>query len=111
MLFRSAMDGEVIEAGKPITMVNLDPDAVERVITFTPTAVKPLLVPYILDGQLVIELPSISERRAYVARQLTSEVWESELRMECPHKHYVNMTPAVAECREKMYAEYHGGRM
>ena len=106
-----AMDGEVIEAGKPITMVNLDPDAVERVITFTPTAVKPLLVPYILDGQLVIELPSISERRAYVARQLTSEVWESELRMECPHKHYVNMTPAVAECREKMYAEYHGGRM
>ena len=48
-------------------MVNLDPDAVERVITFTPTAVKPLLVPYILDGRLVIDLPSISERRAYVA--------------------------------------------
>ena len=60
------MDGEVIEAGKPVTMVNLDPDAVERVITFTPTQVKQLLVPYILDGQLVIDLPSISQRREYV---------------------------------------------
>ena len=106
-----AMDGEVIEAGKPIKMVNLDPDAVERTITFTPTAVKPLLVPHILNGQLAIELPSISERREYVARQLTNEVWESELRLECPHKHYVNMTPAVAECRDKMYAELHGGRV
>jgi hypothetical protein len=27
-----------------------------------------------------------------------------------PHKHYVNMTPAVAECRSKMYAELHGGK-
>ena len=106
-----AMDGEVIEDSKPVTMVNLDPDAVERVITFTPTAVKPLLVPYILEGQLVIDLPSISERREYVVRQLTTEIWESELRMECPHKHYVNMTPAVAECREKMYAALHGGRL
>lgn len=92
-------------------MVNLDPDAVERTITFTPTAVKQLLVPHILGGQLAIQLPSISERREYVAHQLTCEVWESELRPECPHKHYVNMTPAVAECREKMYAELHGGRV
>ena len=29
----------------------------------------------------------------------------------CPHKHYVNMTPAVAECRSKMYAELHGGKV
>ena len=28
-----AMDGEVIEAGKPVTMVNLDSDAIERTIT------------------------------------------------------------------------------
>ena len=45
-----AMDGEVIEAGKPVTMVNLDSDAIERTVTFTPTAVKPLLVPHILGG-------------------------------------------------------------
>jgi len=106
-----AMDGEVIEAGKPITMVNLDSDAIERTITITPSAVKQLLVPHILAGQLAIELPSIAEKKAYIAKQLTEETWESELRLECPHKHYVNMTPAVAECRSKMYAELHGGKV
>ena len=106
-----AMDGEVIEAGKPVTMVNLDSDAIERTVTFTPTAVKPLLVPHILGGQLAMELPSIAEKKAYIAKQLTEETWESELRLECPHKHYVNMTPAVAECRARMYAELHGGKV
>ena len=106
-----AMDGEEIEAGKPITMVNLDSDAIERTVTITPTKVKKLLVPHILGGQLAIELPSIAEKKAYIAKQLTEETWESELRLECPHKHYVNMTPAVAECRAKMYAELHGGKV
>ena len=106
-----AMDGEVIEAGKPVTMVNLDSDAIERTITFTPTAVRPLLVPHILCGELAIDLPSIAEKKAYIAKQLTEETWESELRLECPHKHYVNMTPAVAECRSRMYAELHGGKV
>ena len=106
-----AMDDEVIEAGKPITMVNLDSDAIERTVTITPTKVKKLLVPHILNGQLAIELPSIAEKKAYIAKQLTEETWESELRLECPHKHYVNMTPAVAECRSKMYAELHGGKV
>ena len=104
-----AMDGEVIEAGKPVTMVNLDSDAIERIVTIVPTRVKQLLVPHILNGELAIELPSIAEKKAYIVKQLTEETWESELRIEMPHKHYVNMTPAVAECRSKMYAELHGG--
>jgi len=106
-----AMDGEVIEAGKPVTMVNLDSDAIERTVTIVPTRVKQLLVPHILNGELAIELPSIAEKKAYIAKQLTEETWESELRIEMPHKHYVNMTPAVAECRSKMYAELHGGKV
>ena len=69
------------------------------------------MVPHILNGELAIELPSIAEKKAYIAKQLTDETWESELRLECPHKHYVNMTPAVAECRSRMYAELHGGKV
>ena len=106
-----AMDGEVIEAGKPVKMVNLDPDAIERTITITPTKVKRLLVPHILNGELAIELPGIAEKKAYISKQLTEETWETELRIEMPHKHYVNMTPAVAECRAKMYSELHGGKV
>ena len=67
-------------------------------------------MPHILNGELAIELPSIAEKKAYIAKQLTEETWESELRIEMPHKHYVNMTPAVAECRSKMYAELHDRR-
>ena len=106
-----AMDGEIIEAGKPVKMVNLDPDAIERTITITPTKVKQLLVPHILNGELAIELPGMAEKKAYIAKQLTEETWETELRIEMPHKHYVNMTPAVAECRAKMYSELHGGKV
>ena len=76
-----AMDDEVIEAGKPVTMVNLDSDAIERTVTITPTKVKKLLVPHVLNGQLAIELPSIAEKKAYIAKQLTEETWESELRL------------------------------
>ena len=99
-----AMDGEVIEAGKPVTMVNLDPDAVERVITFTPTQVKQLLVPYILDGQLVIDLPSISQRREYVAPSADQRGMGERTGGGVPPQALRHMTPAVAECREKMYA-------
>ena len=104
-----AMDGEVIEAGKPITVVNLDPDATYRTREILPESVQPLLVPHILHGKLAIALPTIAEKKAYIADQLLNKTWESELRPECPHKHYVDMTPAVAECREQMYASLHGG--
>ena len=68
-----AMDGEVIEAGKPVTMVNLDSDAIERTITFIPTAVRPLLVPHILCGELAIDLPSIEKKKERVASGVPSQ--------------------------------------
>jgi nicotinate phosphoribosyltransferase len=106
-----AMDGEVIEAGKPITLVKLDPDSADREITITPVAVQKLLVPFVLGGKLAAELPTVTQRRAYVADQLANKTWESELRPECPHGHYVDMTHAVADCRQKMYAELHDGKL
>lgn len=106
-----ALDGEVIEAGKPLTVINLDHDAIEREITIIPARVKKLLVPYILNGVQVITLPSITEKREYIAHQLAKETWESELRPEYPHKHYVDMTPAVAQERESLYRKLHGGNI
>ena len=106
-----ALDGEVIEAGKPLAVINLDHDAIEREITIIPARVKKLLVPYILNGVQVITLPSITEKREYIAHQLAKETWESELRPEYPHKHYVDMTPAVAQERESLYRKLHGGNI
>lgn len=104
-----SMDDEVVEAGKPICLIKLDPDTTERKITLVPASVKQLLIPHILNGKLSIDLPTIQEKREYITFQLTHQTWESELRAECPHKHYVDMTQAVAECRNNMYRHLHGG--
>lgn len=104
-----SMDDEIIEVGKPITVINLDHDAFKREITLIPTSVKRILVPFIQNGELVRELPTITEKRDYIARQLAHETWESEMRPECPHKHYVNMTKKVAATRDNLYSALHGG--
>lgn len=66
-------------------------------------------MPHILNGELAIELPGIAEKKAYIAKQLTEETWETELRIEMPHKHYVNMTPlwpsAAPRCIRNCMAE------
>lgn len=105
------LDNEVVKAGVPIEVINLDHDAIERKVTITPHAVKQLLVPHILNGELAIELPSITEKRAYIADQLANQTWESELRPEFPHTHYIDMTPGVAKMREDLYHQLHGGNI
>lgn len=105
------LDNEVVKAGVPIEVINLDHDAIERKVTITPHAVKQLLVPHILNGELAIELPSITEKRAYIADQLANQTWESELRPEFPHTHYIDMTPGVARMRENLYHQLHGGNI
>jgi hypothetical protein len=44
-------------------MVNLDSDAIERIVTIVPTRVKQLLVPHILNGELAIELPPLRRKK------------------------------------------------
>ena len=70
-------------------------------------------MPHILNGESwPFELPSIAEKKAYVAQQLTEETWETELRIECPHKHYVNMTPGCGRVPlPHVLAELHGGKV
>ena len=106
-----SMDDEIIEAGKPLTVINLDPDALDTHKTIIPVSVERLLVPFIENGELVCELPGISEKKAYIKDQLQNKVWESELRPEFPHKHYVDLTQKVAQCRSDLYAQLHGGKI
>lgn len=106
-----SMDDEVIEEGKPIVLYDLSNDAFHKRRVITPIKVEKLLVPYILDGKLVKKLPTISEKKAFVKEQLESRVWESELRFEMPHEHYVDLTERVYKTREEMYAAFHGGKL
>ena len=106
-----AMDDEVIENGVPIEIVNLDPDAFDSHKTIVPVHVERILVPHILNGELAIDLPTIAQKKDYIREQLEHRVWESELRPEFPHKHYVDLTLRVAKCREDMYKRLHGGNI
>ncbi len=106
-----ALDDEVIEPNVPIEVVNLDPDAFDRTKKIVPCHVEKILVPHILNGELAIELPTIAQKKEYIKEQLQYRVWESELRQEFPHKHYVDMTVKVAKLREDMYNKLHGGRI
>ena len=69
------------------------------------TAVR-LLVPYLEDGKLVRELPSLDEIRAYSLSQLKNEVWEEEQRLYNPHIHYVNMSHAAYALKIRMCNEH-----
>lgn len=106
-----SMADEEIRAGEPIEIVCLDPDEFYRCKVIRPVSVERLLVPFIEDGELVMDLPSIKEKKEYIKDQLENKVWESELRPRMPHKHYVDLTPRVFEIRESLYAKLHGGKL
>lgn len=106
-----ALDDEVIEPGKPLEVINLDMDEFDRRKTIVPVTVEKLLVPHMINGEVVIDLPTIAEKKAYIKDQLENRVWESELRPEMPHKHYVDLTLKVAKLRSDLYRQYHGGEI
>ena len=76
-----------------------------------PCHVERILIAHIKNGELAIDLPDIRAKKEYIKEQLQYRVWESELRPEMPHGHYVDLTRKVAECRQKMYEQFHGGNL
>lgn len=102
-----AMDDEVIEIGKPIKVYTTDSTALKKEYTIVPKEIKPLLEPFIRDGELVREMPSIPEIQYYIKDQLENKVWPEELRTKNPHKHFVDMTERVYKTRSEMYHKLH----
>ena len=106
-----SLDEEVIEAGKEIEVLNLDRDEFDRRKTIKPVRVEKLLIPFVIHGELAQKLPSITEKKEYIRDQLEHHVWESELRPEVPHVHYIDLTMKLAGVREGMYHKLHGGNL
>jgi nicotinate phosphoribosyltransferase len=106
-----SLDDEEIAEGKEIEVYDMDPDAFRHKRKIVPYKIEKILVPFLVNGELAESLPSIKEKKAYIKDQLENHVWESELRPEVPHRHYVDLTPGVYEVREKMYELLHGGNL
>ena len=73
------------------SLVIFDPDATwkkKEVYDFT---AKELQVPIFKDGELVYDLPSLEEIKAYCARQVDT-LWEEVKRFDYPHNYYVDLS-------------------
>ncbi|MBR3310422.1 MAG: nicotinate phosphoribosyltransferase [Solobacterium sp.] len=104
-----ALDDEVFEDNTDVEVFNLDPDALDRIKKIHINHVERILIPHMINGEIVLDLPTIAQKKDYIREQLTNRVWESELRPEMPHQHYVDLSLKLAELRNELYEKLHGG--
>lgn len=83
----------------------VDPEKSWEERCFNGCHIKELQQPVIKNGKRVIQLPTLTDIREYVRKQLTEEVWEEEQRFENPHKHYLDMSPKYYEMKMNLLHE------
>ena len=80
---------EIVDDSRPLTI--FDPDATwkkKEVYDFT---ARELQAPVFRGGELVYDLPSLPEIRAYCLQQVDT-LWEEVKRFDNPHKYYVDLS-------------------
>ena len=60
------------------------------------------------DGKRVQSKRDLEEIRAYVKKQLDTEIWQEEQRFENPHKHYLDMSPDYYEMKMSLLHDLRG---
>ena len=85
-----------------------DPEATWKRKTLYDYSVRELQVPVFLGGELVYELPSLEEIRAYCAQQLDT-LWDEVKRFENPHNYYVDLSEKLWNIRYQLLAS--GGKL
>lgn len=83
--------GETIDFSNPYRYV--DPEKPWKNRYFENCTVRELQQPVMRNGKRVAPKQSLDEIRAYVKRQLETEIWQEEQRFENPHRHYLDMSP------------------
>ena len=83
------------------SLVIFDPDATwkkKEVYDFT---AKELQVPIFKDGELVYDLPSLEESKAYCAQQVDT-LWEEVKRFDYPHNYYVDLSQKLWDVKHEL---------
>ena len=95
---------EVVDDSK--SLVIFDPDATwkkKEVYDFT---ARELQVPVFRAGELVYDMPSLEEIRAYCAQQLDT-LWEEVKRFDNPHNYYVDLSQKLWDVKYTLLEENH----
>lgn len=90
---------EVLEPGAPLEL--FDPEATWKRKTYQNYTLRPLLKQIFKDGQLVYEIPTIQESRAYCQQEVAS-LWEEVTRFENPHNYYVDLSEKLWNVRDNL---------
>lgn len=98
-----AVKGEEIDSSNPVRYV--DPINYWKNRSFVDCTFKPLQKQIFQKGELVYDLPSLEDIKAYVRNQLDNEIWAEEQRFENSHPHYLDMSPAMFELKMSLLHE------
>lgn len=98
-----ALADEKVDLSQEYTFV--DPEEPWRKRKFVNFTARELQVPIFKDGVRVYEQPEVSEIAKYVKEQLENEIWSEEQRFENPHKHFLDMSPAMYKLKLDMLTD------
>ena len=90
---------ETVDDGREFEI--FDPDATWKRKTLYDFEARELLVPVFRQGELVYQLPTLEEIRAYCAQQLDT-LWDEVKRFENPHGYYVDLSQKLWDIRSDL---------
>lgn len=90
---------ETIDDTKP--HVIFDPNATWKTKELTNFTVRELQVPVFLNGELVYDLPTLPEIKAYCRQQIHT-LWDEVKRFENPHTYYVDLSQKLWDVKRSL---------
>lgn len=96
---------EAVDNSKPLEI--FDQDYTWKRQTLTNYTARELLVPIFKDGKCVYNKPSLKEIREHCEREIQT-MWESVLRFENPHMHYVDLSQKLWDIKHELLSKMSG---
>lgn len=90
---------ETVDNTKPIEI--FDPNYTWKRQTLENYTARELLIPIFVGGKLVYEKPNLEEIRSHCQRELET-MWDSVLRFENPHEHYVDLSQKLWNIKQEL---------
>ena len=90
---------EEIDDSQPIEL--FDPENTWKKKHFSNFTARSILEPIFRGGQLVYQLPTIEEARAYCSEQI-DRLWEEVKRFENPHRYYVDLSQKLYDIKQEL---------
>ena len=90
---------EEYDETEPLTITH--PTERWKKTTYKDYTLKSLLVPIILNGEQVYEMPTLKEIKAYAKSEMDT-LWDEQKRLDSPHLYKVDLSDALYELKNSM---------